>query len=149
MKQHRIAASAITFYKNKVLLARCTNPQGEEFFVGPGGGVNNDEDAHQTVIREVQEETGLTVKPQRLLFVEDINSPEYRRIKMWFLCSFVSGSIDITNLAEECIIDVNWYTKKELISKTVYPNLLLSTDWEELADESWKASYIPMVQGAF
>ena len=149
MKKHRIAASAITFHKNRVLLARCINPQGSEFFVGPGGGVNDNEDAQKTVTREVQEETGLTVKPDKLLFVEDINSPDYRRIKLWFLCSFVSGNIDISSLAEDCIVEVNWYSKEELLGKTVYPSLLLTTEWGEFLDKSWQAFYIPMVQGKF
>ncbi|MBO4640135.1 MAG: NUDIX hydrolase [Treponema sp.] len=51
----------------KVLLARHTYGAGKGMFIIPGGYVNFGEIPEETLIREYQEETGITVKAGKLL----------------------------------------------------------------------------------
>ena len=92
------------------------------------------ESIHQTAIREVREETGLAVRPQKVLFVEDLISRRHRIMKIWFLCNLVGRQlIDTQGALEEGITDVAWYRKDALLNEVVYPPALLSYDWEPFA----------------
>ena len=51
----------------KVLLARHTYGAGKGMFIIPGGYVNFGETPEETLVREYQEETGITVKAGKLL----------------------------------------------------------------------------------
>lgn len=98
--------------------------------VGPGGGVLGNEGIHQAVVREVREETGLEVNPQKVLFVEDLLSRRHRIVKIWFLCNLIGGQLtNAQGALEEDITDVAWYGKDELLNEVVYPPSLLSYDW--------------------
>lgn len=62
--------------------------QGKEYYVFPGGGVEENEIVEQAVIREVKEETSLEVKIDRLLYHHHyINDCD----QYFYLCSYLSG----------------------------------------------------------
>ena len=72
-KEHRIAAAAIVIQEEEILLVRYDDRHGSSFLVGPGGGVDSDgESITQALVREVKEESGIEVRPHKLLFVEDL-----------------------------------------------------------------------------
>ena len=59
----RPSARAIIFKDGKIALVYATN---ERYYKFPGGGIHDDEDKKQALIREVREETGLNVIPERI-----------------------------------------------------------------------------------
>ncbi|MER7051156.1 NUDIX hydrolase [Streptomyces sp. NPDC000351] len=65
----RVAAYAICVRDGQVLLARSPGPGKVPEWVLPGGGTEHGEDPHDTVVREVEEETGYRVEPTALLGV--------------------------------------------------------------------------------
>lgn len=65
-----MAAYAICVRDGRVLLARSPGPGGIPEWVLPGGGTEHGEDPHDTVVREVEEETGYRVEPTALLGVD-------------------------------------------------------------------------------
>ncbi len=67
----RNAAKAIVIKDGKLLLNRCVSEQGAEYYALPGGGQHLFEPLEETVVREVREETGLTVRVQRFLAVTE------------------------------------------------------------------------------
>ena len=106
-REHRISAGAIVIQEDQVLLVRYNGAGGRSYLVGPGGAVLSNESLHQAVVREVREETGLEVSPQKVLFVEDLLSQCYRIVKIWFLCNLIGGRLTNTQGAlEEGITDV-------------------------------------------
>ena len=56
----RPSARAIIFRDGKIALVYATN---EKYYKFPGGGIHDDEDKEQALIREVREEAGLNVIP--------------------------------------------------------------------------------------
>ncbi|KKP35851.1 MAG: hypothetical protein UR26_C0002G0151 [candidate division TM6 bacterium GW2011_GWF2_32_72] len=145
MIKFRLAASGIILHQNKILLVRYKNSDSGTFLVGPGGGVNPEEDLYQALIREVKEETGLQVRPGKMLFVEDLLSSRWRMLKIWFLCSVESGQLTETaDAKDEGIIEVNWYDKEQLENEIVYPKNLLTLDWNDLVIDKIKTEYLTL-----
>ena len=66
----------------------------------PGGGVESGELPTEAVIREVEEETGLTVEIERLAGIYGKNDKD--DLVFSFVCRVVSGHIQTTDEADEC-----------------------------------------------
>jgi 8-oxo-dGTP pyrophosphatase MutT (NUDIX family) len=64
-----VAAYAVCVSDGQILLARSPGPGGVPEWVLPGGGTEHGEDPLDTVVREVEEETGYRVEPTALLGV--------------------------------------------------------------------------------
>jgi len=149
-REHRISAGAIVIQEDQVLLVRYDGAGGRSYLVGPGGGVLGNEGIHQAVIREVREETGLEVSPQKVLFVEDLLSRRHRILKIWFLCNLIGGRLTNTQGAlEEGITDVAWYRRDQLQDEVVYPPALLSYDWGAFPRHNWESKYLELRETDF
>jgi ADP-ribose pyrophosphatase YjhB (NUDIX family) len=149
-REHRISAGAIVIQEDQILLVRYNNTDGKSYLVGPGGAVLSNEGIYQAVVREVREETGLEVSPQKVLFVEDLLSRRYRMVKIWLLCNLVGGQLANTQGAlEEGITDVAWYRKDQLLSEVAYPPVLLSYDWEAFSQNNWESKYLELRETNF
>ena len=55
----------------------------------PGGFLNHNEDAVQTIVREMQEEAGFTIQVERLLWIG--TSRHYPRVDIYYLCTHLHG----------------------------------------------------------
>ena len=143
-RELRISAGAIVIQDERILLVRHGAARhGRDFLVGPGGGVENDESVSQAAVREVKEETGLDVTPDKLLLIEDMVSPQKRVIKTWFLCKLTGGKLVKTQSAiDDGIIEAGWYSREELRDEVVYPSILVDTDWQMFLQDGWETRYL-------
>ena len=116
------AARAIIIENNKVLVMH-RNKQGSQYFTLVGGRTNDNETVEQALVREIKEETGLTITNARLVFVE--YHPEPYNEQYIFLCEVAPhADIIIDNAAEEAFMNrlgVNvhkplWVDKKAFAS---------------------------------
>jgi ADP-ribose pyrophosphatase YjhB (NUDIX family) len=149
-REHRISVGAILMQEDQVLLVRYDGTGGRSYLVGPGGGVLSNESLHEAVVREVREETGLEVIPQKVLFVEDLLSRRHRIVKIWFLCNLTGGQLTNTQGAlEEGITDAAWYRKDGLLDEVVYPPSLLSYDWGSFTRPNWESKYLELREADF
>ena len=127
--EQRISAGAIVIRDGRVVLVRYRDSSGNSYLVGPGGGILSDEGVNQAAIREVREETGLEVRPYRILFVEDLFSRHHRVVRLWLLCELIGGQLQYTRDAvDEGITAVGWYRRDQLQNEVVYPSALLECD---------------------
>ncbi|MFF3329522.1 NUDIX hydrolase [Streptomyces sp. NPDC002888] len=69
-KNLRVAAYAICVRDGHILLARSPADDGTPEWVLPGGGMEHGEHPHDTVVREVEEETGYRIEVTALLGVD-------------------------------------------------------------------------------
>jgi ADP-ribose pyrophosphatase YjhB (NUDIX family) len=65
-----VAAYAVCVRDGQILLARSPAQDGTPEWVVPGGGMEHGEDPYDTVIREVEEETGYRIEVTGLLGVD-------------------------------------------------------------------------------
>jgi 8-oxo-dGTP diphosphatase len=143
MKPHRIAAGGIVIRDDAILLVRYgTGP--ESYLVGPGGAVEEAENIEQAIVRETLEETKITVRPRKVLWIEDIQCSRYKMSKTWMLCDAVVGEVRKTEGARaEGITEARWLSRTELADTVVFPSPIMQTDWRELESDGWQTICLP------
>ncbi|MER7926927.1 NUDIX hydrolase [Streptomyces sp. NPDC096057] len=72
-KKLRVAAYAVCVQDGRLLLARSPAPGGGHEWVLPGGGMDHGEHPNDTVVRELEEETGYHVEVTALLGMDTIH----------------------------------------------------------------------------
>lgn len=147
--EYRISAGAIVIRRGRILLVRHGAAyHGKDFLVAPGGGVEGGESIYDAAIRETKEETGLDVRPLKILFVDDMISPKKRVLKIWFLCEPIGGRLAKTLTAvEEGIVEAGWFREGELAAEKVYPEILVETDWGLFFEDDWETRYLKSTHG--
>ena len=94
-----------------ILLVRCAFRNGPTAWILPGGGREDDENEEGCIVREVEEETGLAVRVERLLLDVPAQPPDgtYTRWRT-YLCRVVSGEAAPGGGegANAELIDVTW-----------------------------------------
>ena len=85
-KQPLVGIGAVVICSNKILLEKRKNEPGKGKWSIPGGIVELGEETQQTAIREVKEETNLTVeKPELIDVVDNVELDENGRVKYHFV----------------------------------------------------------------
>ena len=149
-KPHRIAAGGLVFQGDSVLLVRYPEGNGGTALVGPGGALKDHENVVQAIVRETEEETGITVKPQQVVLIEDLLCQRFKMMKVWMTCEVAGGVLRKTEGArKEGIIEARWYTRPELDGEVVYPTVLLEHDWRELQGDAWQVKCLPSQRAEF
>lgn len=100
-------ASAIIVKNDQVLLIH-RKKEGREYWVFPGGGVEDGETKEQAVIREVKEETSLDVTDCVFSFDHKDNKGDLHPV---FICRVEDGEPEFAPDAPELLINShdNWY----------------------------------------
>ena len=109
------AVGAIVFEGDRVLLVRRGKEPGLGLWSIPGGAVHLGERLEEAVRRELREETGLDVRPVRIIHVVERILPEQGRIRYHYvivdyLCTVDSGILEAASDAQEA----RWFSQAEL-----------------------------------
>jgi ADP-ribose pyrophosphatase YjhB (NUDIX family) len=121
-----LAVNAIITKDNGILLVR----RGIEPFKGlwslPGGFIEYDEAVEDSLIREVKEETGLDVKPIRVLGVysQPTRSPTKHVVTICYQCSILSGEVKPSNEN----IDAKFFAVENLPEQLAFDHLTIIRD---------------------
>src|ERR1700678_3610397 len=101
-----VAVGAIIVKDGRVLLVRRGSAPLKGHWTLPGAVLELGESLHQGVVREVREETGLTVEPLELIELLDRIHREGNRVRYHYviadyLCRVVSGELNAASDADE------------------------------------------------
>ncbi len=132
MNGKRERAAAIIIVDGKIV-TMYREFQDRKYYTFPGGGMNEGEDERECVVREVFEEFGMTVQPERKLYdYEDEKSVEH-----YYLCKWISGEFG-SGKGEEFQPDRNRGIYKPTFIKildiprlTLYPEMVAKTFFED------------------
>lgn len=112
-----LAASAAIVRDGKVLVVRRARPPAKDIYTLPGGVVEAGETLHEAAIREVQEETGLTIEPVKLAGHREAikKLPDGRVERHFVIMCFASRLVSGTPTAKDDeITEILWCRPAEL-----------------------------------
>ncbi len=128
----RNSVKGIVLRDGQILLTVNRDSQGL-FHLLPGGGQKFGERLTDTLIREVREETGWTVKPGRLLLVRDYIAANHEfaeeegdvhQIELMFLAEPLSHFPEDADLPDTWQVGVEWVDVDRLDSIRIYPSIM-------------------------
>ncbi len=115
MPTPRLAVRAIILIDGRLLLVNAYGPRvRSDLWCAPGGGVEPHASLPENLVREVHEETGLTVEVGKLALVNEFHAPEktFHQVELFFHCHVTSGAIDDGWADPEAIV-----TKRRLFAR--------------------------------
>lgn len=120
VRQPRIRVAAVIPKDDSLLLVR--HRKGERaYWMLPGGGLDYGETFEACAIREIEEETGLIITIDRLLYLSEAICPRGTRhvVNAYMLGRIEGGEIRLP--AEDIIDAVEFMPVRELSEITLYP----------------------------
>lgn len=139
-----VGVGAIIFCKGKILLEKRNNEPGRGKWSVPGGMVELGETLEQTVVREVKEETSLSVNnPVLIDATTQITSDENGKVKYHFI--IVDYLVELKGGKPEAASDaaaLEWVPMAEIEKKdlTISFRRFLVTNYEKLKTYSGSAT---------
>ncbi|MSQ22088.1 MAG: NUDIX domain-containing protein [Dehalococcoidia bacterium] len=132
----RVRAAALIVQGDAVLLVQHHQPGGSKvWWVPPGGGRQESKTLRECVLREVFEETGLSVELGDIVYVREFIAPEIQQhnFEFFFLAKSFTGTPTLKNvLAADNIRDVQFIARQGMAKITVYPEVLKDGFWDDL-----------------
>jgi 8-oxo-dGTP diphosphatase len=132
----RLAARALILIEDRLLLVNAysgANPAGpSDLWCAPGGGVNPGTSLPENLIREVHEETGLTVTVGLPALINEFHEPNsgFHQVDIYFHCQIANGTIDHTWRDPEGVVtDRKLFTRADLAHIRFKPDLLPDAAW--------------------
>ena len=125
MEQYPQRAAAVIIQNDQILLMHRQN-NGREYYVFPGGGVENGESPDQAVVRELQEEFTINILPEKELF-QIINTAYGKtREEHYFLVNNFTGTPELGGEEKERMDENNqyepaWISLSELEELPLFP----------------------------
>lgn len=90
----RTRACGICIKEEKLLMVNHKNLTSGDFWAPPGGGIEMNETAHDTLEREFREETNLTITVGELLFVTEYYNQPLHAVELFFRVNWVKGALE-------------------------------------------------------
>ncbi len=115
----RLATLVYALRDEQVLLLRRTNDPNRGLWVAPGGKLDPGESPAQCAVREMREETGLTIERPVLRAVMTETSP--RRDYQWLTFIFVAWDFDGTFTPAPAIGEFRWVPVDEVTTLPIPP----------------------------
>ena len=113
----RLAARALILHQDRLLLVNAYPDAHLGLWCAPGGGCEAGQSLPQNLVREVMEETGLTIAVGPPVLVNEFHDPDtgFHQIDLFFRCTLVSGDLDDAWVDPEGVVtDRRFFSRTEL-----------------------------------
>ena len=92
----RVAVRALILHDNRLLLVNAYPAGRSDLWCAPGGGMAPGTSLHANLIREVHEETGLTVAVGLPALINEFHDPAtgFHQVDLFFHCTIHAGALD-------------------------------------------------------
>lgn len=133
----RIAARALILQEDRLLLVNAYPGARLDLWCAPGGGCEAGQSLPENLVREVREETGLTITVGAPVLVNEFHDPEtgFHQIDLFFRCALDGGDIDEAWVDPEGVVtERRFFSRVELASGHVRfkPDSLPEAAWGEV-----------------
>lgn len=133
MPSPRLAARAVIVESGRLLLVNAYADAASTLWCAPGGGVEAGTSLPETLIREVHEETGLTIRVGPPCLVNEFHAPEtgFHQVEVFFRCTITDGVLrDDWQDPERIVTRRRWATCDEMAALRVKPDSLASVAFQ-------------------
>ena len=123
----RLATRAIIVRNDRLLLVNAFPGGISDLWCAPGGGAEQGASLPDNLIREVFEETGLTVRVGPPCLVNEFHNPDdgFHQVEIFFRCSVESGEIsDDWRDPEAIVTSRRFVTREEMTGLRYKPDSL-------------------------
>ena len=145
----RQRATAIIVKDDKIILIKRIK-NGSEYFIFPGGGVDEGETIEQGLVREVKEELCLDISTWKHLYDVEVEHPAFfvNKFRQKYFIYLISEYVGVPEIGgpekessnENNQYSVEWISIKKMNSmKNIYPQELVKNLAERLSSFDWKA----------
>jgi 8-oxo-dGTP diphosphatase len=95
MPSPRIAARAVILHHDRLLLVNAWPGEQSDLWCAPGGGVERGSSLPDNLVREVYEETGLTIAVAAPCLVNEFHDPagSFHQIEVFFRAHITAGTL--------------------------------------------------------
>lgn len=128
----RLAVRALILQQDRLLLVNAYGGGISDLWCAPGGGVNVGASLPDNLIREVHEETGLTVSVGAPVLVNEFHAPEkgFHQVDIYFRCTIISGALDDAWRDPEGIVtERRFFSRAEMAGIRYKPDSLPDAAW--------------------
>lgn len=135
----RIAARALILVQNRLLLVNAYPDGQSDLWCAPGGGVEPGTSLPDNLIREVFEETGLTVLVGDPALINEFHDPAvgFHQIDLYFHCTITAGQITDSWRDPEGIV-----TQRQFFSQSDLSQNRIRYKPDSLPDAAWGQSLL-------
>ena len=125
-QQPIVAVGAVVIHQNRVLLVRRGQQPGKGDWAIPGGRVELGERMHAAAVREVFEETGVSIQPGELIYYFETIQPDqdgkirFHYVIFDFMATYLSGE----PTPQDDALDARWIAPDQIDSYGLNPRTL-------------------------
>lgn len=145
MKPPRLAVRAAILRDDRLLMVNAYAGQRSDLWCLPGGGVEPGQSLPENLIREVAEETGLTITVGAPILVNEFHDPAsgFHQIDLIFRAKLTTGDVTL-NDPEGVVNRFCWASRADLRSLRHKPDTLARAVWGQHA--AWYDPLEPIVR---
>jgi 8-oxo-dGTP diphosphatase len=128
----RLAVRALILHQDRLLLVNAYGGGVSDLWCAPGGGVNLGSGLPDNLIREVYEETGLTVTVGAPVLVNEFHAPAqgFHQVDIYFRCTITAGALDANWRDPEGIVtERRFFSRADMADIRYKPDSLPNAAW--------------------
>ncbi|MBY6113656.1 NUDIX hydrolase [Mameliella alba] len=132
MPSPRLAARAVILHRDRLLLVNAWADKRSDLWCAPGGGVERGASLPDNLIREVYEETGLTIAVGAPCLVNEFHDPKssFHQVEVFFRATITKGTLsDDWKDPEGVVHKRRLFTRDEVAALRLKPSSLPDIAW--------------------
>lgn len=116
----RVRVCGVLIKENSILMLKHEGiGSGGYLWSPPGGGLEFEENAEETIVKEFKEETGLTVAVEHFLFTNEYRSDRHHAIELFFKVKYIDGEATLGSdpevpEEEQILKEIKWLNFSEI-----------------------------------
>lgn len=133
-KTPRLAVRGLILHDDRLLMVNAYGDGRSNLLCLPGGGVEPGSSLPENLMREVHEETGLSISVNAPALVNEFHDPGtgFHQVEIIFRCQLLSGRLDPAWQDPEAIVtDRQWVSKTQIAELHFRPLSLPTLAWGE------------------
>ena len=128
----RLAVRALILQADRLLIVNAFPGDQSDLWCAPGGGVERGHSLPDNLIREVFEETGLRIRVDAPVLVNEFHDPQgsFHQVDIYFRCRVVTGQTSADWRDPAGVVSRHrWVTQQELMQLRFKPDSLPHAAW--------------------